>query len=193
MSDTPDVVLLDIGTNDVLQQIPIKDRMRNIDRIVTSLRQKNPNVRIMLAQISPTSDTFRNTNSGLDEYNQQLLSDAQRMTSAASPIVVVDMNTAWSTEQFTQADGIHPNTEGEVQLGPALGERAHLDRDNHSRGPDTGPGDRRADSRANDGRADHHTDGAADCRANGSNHRRADPGAGDNLAGRVHDPFGVRL
>ncbi len=116
MSDTPEIVLLDIGTNDVLQQVPMKDRMRYIDRIVASLRQKNPNVRIMLAQISPTADTFRNTNSGLDEYNEQLLSYAQRMTTTASPIVIVDMNTAWSTERFTQADGIHPTTEGEVQL-----------------------------------------------------------------------------
>ncbi len=116
MSYTPDIVLLYIGTNDVLQQVPMKDRMRNLDRIVTSLRQKNPNVRIVIAQISPTSDTFRNTNSGLDEYNKELLDYAQRMTSTASPIVIVDMNTAWSTAQFTQADGVHPNNEGEVQL-----------------------------------------------------------------------------
>ncbi len=116
VSFTPDIVLLDIGTNDVLQQVPMKDRMRNIDRIVTSLRQKNPNVRIVLAQIAPTSDTFRNTNSGLDEFNKNLLSYAQSTTTGASPIVIVDMNTAWSTAQFTQADGVHPNTEGEVQL-----------------------------------------------------------------------------
>jgi hypothetical protein len=116
MSYTPDIVLLYIGTNDVLQQVPMNDRMRYLDRIVTSLRQKNPNVRILLAQISPTSDTFRNTNSGLDEYNEKLLSYAQRTSSSASPIVIVDMNTAWSTEQFTQADGVHPNTQGEVQL-----------------------------------------------------------------------------
>lgn len=116
MSYTPDIVLLYIGTNDVLQQVPMKDRIRNIDRIIASLRQKNPNVRIVIAQISPTFDTFRNTNSGLDEYNAELLSYAQRMTSAASPIVIVDMNTAWSTTQFVQDDGVHPNTEGEVQM-----------------------------------------------------------------------------
>ena len=116
MSYTPDIVLLYIGTNDVLQQVPMKDRMRNLDRIVASLRQKNPNVRILIAQISPTSDTFRNTNSGLDEYNAELIGYAQRTTTVASPIVIVDMNTAWSTAQFTQDDGVHPNTEGEVQL-----------------------------------------------------------------------------
>ena len=94
----------------------MNDRMRYIDRVIASLRQKNPNVRILLAQISPTSDTFRNTNSGLDEYNEKLLNYAQRTTTTASPDVIVDMNTAWSTERFTQADGVHPNTEGEVQL-----------------------------------------------------------------------------
>lgn len=113
---TPDIVLLYIGTNDVLHPVPMKDRIGNVDRIVSSLRQKNPNVRIVLAQISPTADAFRNTNSGLDEYNAELLSYAQRKTSVASPIVIVDMNTAWSTTMFNQEDGVHPNTEGDIQL-----------------------------------------------------------------------------
>ena len=112
----PDIVLLDIGTNDVLQQVPMNDRMRNIDRIVSKLRQKNPNVRILIAQISPTADTFRNANSGLVEYNEKVLAYAQGATTPASPIVVVDMNAGWSTAQFTQADGIHPNNQGESQL-----------------------------------------------------------------------------
>lgn len=116
MSYTPDVVLLYIGTNDVLQQVPMNDRMRYLDKIISSLRQKNPNVRILIAQISPTSDTFRNTNSGLDDFNKGLVVYAQGKTTTASPIVIVDMNSAWSTAQFTQADGVHPNTEGEIQL-----------------------------------------------------------------------------
>jgi hypothetical protein len=116
MSYTPDVVLLYIGTNDVLYQVPLKDRIQNVGRTVTSLRQKNPNVRILIAQISPTSDTFRNTNSGLDEYNKALVTYAQSTSTSASPIVIVDMNTAWSPTLFNQEDGVHPNTDGEVQL-----------------------------------------------------------------------------
>jgi lysophospholipase L1-like esterase len=112
----PDIVLLDIGTNDLIQQVPMSDRMRNLDRIVSKLRQKNPNVRIAIAQISPTADTFRNAQSGLDEYNEKVLAYGKGATTAASPIVVADMSTAWSTAQFTQADGIHPNNEGESLL-----------------------------------------------------------------------------
>src|SRR5512143_3413174 len=41
-SYTPEVVLLDIGTNDVLQQVPMSERVANLGRIVASLRQKNP-------------------------------------------------------------------------------------------------------------------------------------------------------
>ena len=115
-NSTPEIVLLDIGTNDVLQQVPMSDRMRNLDRIVAKLRQKNPNVRILIAQISPTANTFRNTNSGLDEYNARVLAYARGATTPASPIVVVDMNAGWSTAQFTQGDGIHPNNEGESLL-----------------------------------------------------------------------------
>ncbi len=116
MNYTPDIVLLYIGTNDVLQQVPMSDRMRSMDRIVQSIRQKNPNVKILIAQISPTGDTFRNEYAELNKFNQELLSYAQRVTSTASPIVIVDMNTAWSTDLFNQEDGIHPSTEGEMHL-----------------------------------------------------------------------------
>lgn len=116
MSYTPDIVLLYIGTNDVLHPVPMKDRIGNVDRIVSSLRQKNPNVRLVIAQISPTADAFRNANSGLDEYNAELLRYAERKTSITSPIVIVDMNTAWSPTMFNQEDGVHPNTEGDIQL-----------------------------------------------------------------------------
>jgi hypothetical protein len=116
MSYTPDIVLLYIGTNDVLHPVPVKDRIQNVNRVVSTLRQKNPNVRILLALISPTADEFRNANSELDKYNAELISFAQRTTSTASPIVIVDMNTAWSAAQFDQEDGLHPNAEGEVQL-----------------------------------------------------------------------------
>jgi len=116
MNYTPDVVLLYIGTNDVLQQVPMSDRMRNIDRIVSSLRQKNPNVKIVMAQISPTGDTFRNEYAELAKFNEGLLTYAQQATSTASPIVIVDMYTAWSTDIFDQEDGIHPSSDGEVQL-----------------------------------------------------------------------------
>ncbi len=112
----PDIVLLDIGTNDVIRQVPMSDRMRNLDLIVSQLRQKNPNVRILIAQISPSADEFRNTVGGLDEYNAKVLAYGQAATTPASPIVVVDMSTGWSTAEFTQADGIHPNNEGESQL-----------------------------------------------------------------------------
>ncbi|HOT95279.1 MAG TPA: GDSL-type esterase/lipase family protein [Methanoregulaceae archaeon] len=116
MNYTPDIVLLYIGTNDVLQQIPMSTRMRSIDRIVGSIRQKNPNVKILIAQISPTGDTFRNEYAELPKFNQELLAYAQRATSVASPIVIVDMYSAWSTDLFNQEDGIHTSTEGELQL-----------------------------------------------------------------------------
>lgn len=116
MNYTPDIVLLYIGTNDVLQQIPMSDRMRSMDRIVSSIRQKNPNVKILIAQIAPTSDTFRNEYAELTTFNQELLNYAQRSTSVASPIVIVDMYSAWSTDLFNQEDGIHTSTDGELQL-----------------------------------------------------------------------------
>lgn len=52
----PDVVLLMIGTNDALLQVPLADRLQNLRGIVAQLRARSPGVRILLAQIIPTSD-----------------------------------------------------------------------------------------------------------------------------------------
>jgi len=116
VSNTPDIVLLYIGTNDVMRQVPMKDRIRNMGRIVASLRAKNPNVRILIAQISPTSDLFRNDYAELETFNEELITLAQDRSTSSSPIVLVDMHTAWSPALFDQEDGLHPNNEGEVQI-----------------------------------------------------------------------------
>jgi acyl-CoA thioesterase-1 len=44
-----DMVLLLIGTNDVLHGVPTNQSATNIEKIITVLRQKNPRVTIFLA------------------------------------------------------------------------------------------------------------------------------------------------
>ncbi|ACL15472.1 carbohydrate-binding protein [Methanosphaerula palustris] len=113
---TPDIVLLHIGTNDVIQQVPLATRLSNDAQIIDTLRADNPNVKILIAQIIPTSDSFRNTNSQLIAYNNALPALAAQKSTAQSPVIVVDQYTGYNGFSDNQYDGIHPQTSGEKKM-----------------------------------------------------------------------------
>ncbi len=112
----PDIVLLHVGTNDVIQQVPMATRLANVETIIGLLRQKNPKVRVLMAQIIPTGDSFRNSNSGLISFNQALPALAARLSTSASPVTIIDQYSGYSGVADNQADGIHPKTEGERKM-----------------------------------------------------------------------------
>ena len=112
----PDIVLMHVGTNDVIQQVPMATRLANVEAIVGLLRQKNPKVRVLMAQIIPTGDSFRNSNSGLITYNQALPALAARLSTPASPVTVVDQYSGYHGVNDNQYDGIHPRTSGEQKM-----------------------------------------------------------------------------
>ncbi|WP_440950231.1 carbohydrate-binding protein [Methanosphaerula subterraneus] len=113
---TPDIVLLHIGTNDVLQQVNLSERLSNVDQIINTLRAANPDVKILLAQIIPTSDAFRNSNSELIAFDHALPALAAGKNTTQSPVIVVDMYTGYDGFADNQYDGIHPQTSGEKKL-----------------------------------------------------------------------------
>ena len=113
---TPDIVLLHIGTNDVIRQVPLSQRLSNVALIIDTLRADNPNVKILLAQIIPTSDIFRNQNSGLITYNNALPGLAAQKSTPQSPVIVVDQYTGYDGFRDNQYDGIHPQTSGEKKM-----------------------------------------------------------------------------
>ncbi len=113
---TPDIVLLHIGTNDVIQQVPVSQRLSNVGQIIDTLRADNPNVKILLAQIIPTGDTFRNQNSGLIAYNNAIPALAAQKSTTQSPVIVVDQYSGYNGFSDNQYDGIHPKTSGEKKM-----------------------------------------------------------------------------
>ncbi len=107
----PDVVLLMIGTNDALLQVPLADRLQNLRGIVAQLRAKSPNVRILVAKIIPTADSARNAQQ-IAPYNAALPALAAELSTAQSPIVVVDQYSGYDGAADNVADGIHPARSG---------------------------------------------------------------------------------
>ena len=108
-----DVVLVMLGTNDVLNSVPTDESVRNLEGIIAQLRARNPNAVILLAKIPPTS--FPRPN--LEALNAAIPGVASRLSTAQSPIVVVDMYPGYDGVADNQAPlGIHPAESGEKKI-----------------------------------------------------------------------------
>jgi acyl-CoA thioesterase-1 len=101
-----DVFVLELGANDGLRGIPIAETRRNLQDIIDTVKEKNPDTKIVLAgmQIPPnmgeeyTTD-FRNIFSELAEENNVQLIPFLLEGVAGDP-------------ELNQQDGIHPTAEG---------------------------------------------------------------------------------
>jgi lysophospholipase L1-like esterase len=114
-SRQPHVVLLHMGTNDLLTQgnaptVAAADMRALIDIVQAAA----PTATIVLARIIPSvpgNATIRN------EYNALLATVAAQETTATSRIYVVDQATGFNpTAGVHTHDGIHPNAAGEALM-----------------------------------------------------------------------------
>ena len=117
-SPTPEIVLLHVGTNDAINGVPVATRLANVKSIVTLLRQKNPKVRVMVAKIIPTGDATRNAQQ-IAPFNAGLPALAAEVSTASSPVTVVDLYAGYDGVADNQPDGIHPKTTGERKIAGA--------------------------------------------------------------------------
>lgn len=102
----PDIVLLHIGTNDLWNTdrdpFTISEYVRTL---IFKIRAGRADTDIYLAQIIP-GQPFDVT-----EYNRQLQRIAQEMSTAGSPVILVDMTSNFDPNSDT-SDGVHPNGNG---------------------------------------------------------------------------------
>jgi acyl-CoA thioesterase I len=107
-----DWALVHVGTNDVLQGTSIPAARTNISQIIDKLRNANPAVGILLAQVIPNRP---GNEAAVVALNEEIASLAQLKTTQASPVIVVDQYSGYST--FTHNyDEIHPNDAGEARI-----------------------------------------------------------------------------
>lgn len=108
-----DVALVMLGTNDVLNAVPTAESVRNLEGIIAQLRARNPNAVVLLAKVPPTS--FPRPN--LEALNAAIPGVASRLSTAQSPVVVVDMYAGYNGVADNQAPlGIHPAESGEKKI-----------------------------------------------------------------------------
>jgi acyl-CoA thioesterase-1 len=108
---TPDVVLMHLGTNDAFQNQSTDSTIDELTDLIGMLRADNERVVILLAKLIPST----NSQSNLDALNGRFDALAASLTSATSPVVVVDQASGFNASADT-FDGIHPNEGGEQKM-----------------------------------------------------------------------------
>ena len=110
---TPDIALVHLGTNDMIASESTSSAADKLRQVIEALRSDNPNVIVLLAKLIPV--TPPDINRRIDELNERIGSIAKEMSSAASPVIVVDLNSEFDAKA-DMYDGLHPNESGERKM-----------------------------------------------------------------------------
>ena len=107
----PDVVLIHLGTNDVLGGQSASGIAGELGGVIDAIRASKPDTHILLAKIIPASPNA----SGTAALNRLIDGVASGRSSATSPIRVVDQAAGYAVSD--NYDGVHPGPSGESKLG----------------------------------------------------------------------------
>jgi len=118
---TVDVALIHLGTNDAGGN-DVEGSAAAVASIVQQLRGNNAAVSICIAQIlpfgplpaEPGEPGTTELNAFVSSWNSRLATLASAMTTPASPIVLVDMNSGFSNTDLS--DGVHPTQSGAAKM-----------------------------------------------------------------------------
>ncbi|KAM7185907.1 SGNH hydrolase-type esterase domain containing protein [Naviculisporaceae sp. PSN 640] len=117
-----DVITMHLGTNDIVQQNKaVSDIIAAFTTLVKQMRDHNPRMKIVVAQIIPLG--LGNFNAKVQELNRAIPGWAAQQNTTESPIWVVDQFTGFSGSGDNR-DGVHPNDSGDNKMAniwyPAL-------------------------------------------------------------------------
>jgi acyl-CoA thioesterase-1 len=110
-ANKPDVLLIHIGMNDILQKgsygaIQAAD---NVDKIIDIAKIYNPDVKVVLGQIIGTDK--KNARQDIIYYNQLLANLASKTDS----VILVDQYKDFDSKKDSW-DGLHPNSQGQEKM-----------------------------------------------------------------------------
>ncbi|MBD1822466.1 cellulose-binding protein [Cyanobacteria bacterium FACHB-DQ100] len=107
----PDVVLIHLGTNDILGGQSFDGAIAELRKLIEVMRQRNPRLKILISQLIPSSGGEALT----QQFNQQIVALARSINSQTSPVILVDQFSGFDVQQDTY-DGLHPNESGEQKM-----------------------------------------------------------------------------
>lgn len=114
----PDIVLMHLGTNDMWGgSIPVSSVLAAYTTLIGQMRANNPTMKILVAQIIPMNPPSCPTCAAeVQSLDQAIPGWAAGLTTAQSPIIVVDQWTGFDDATDTGGDGVHPNDAGFAKM-----------------------------------------------------------------------------
>ncbi len=108
LNQKPDVFVLELGANDGLRGIPLEETRANLQSIIDKVREKNPEVEIILAgmQIPP--------NMGPEYTSEFRIIYPDLAKSNEIALIPFLLDGVAGNPQLNQRDGIHPTADGQV-------------------------------------------------------------------------------
>ncbi|MBC8985203.1 arylesterase [Pedobacter sp. N36a] len=105
-----DLLVLELGANDGLRGLPLKETKNNLQQIIDKVRKKNPEVKIVLAgmQIPPSMGTDY-----AKEFKSLFPELARKNDLVLVPFLLQGVG---GVPKLNQGDGIHPTAEGQKIL-----------------------------------------------------------------------------
>ncbi len=121
--NVPDVAVIHLGAEDIAASDaaagPLADGIvRNIDRVIGSLRSKNPKVKIVVARAFPMKGKEEVT----ELLNQKLLVLARSPASTPQPVVVAGMDRSFDIDLDLGKDAPLPSAGGAMKIAATLSE-----------------------------------------------------------------------
>ncbi|ORY09648.1 SGNH hydrolase-type esterase domain-containing protein [Clohesyomyces aquaticus] len=112
----PDIMMIHLGTNDVIQRKSTADTINAYSTLVDQMRASKPTMKILFSQLIPIDPKkFSGAQQGIIDLNKAIATWAPTKSTSQSPIVVIDNFTGFNVTTDT-VDGEHPNDSGNQKL-----------------------------------------------------------------------------
>jgi acyl-CoA thioesterase I len=110
-----DVFVLELGANDGLRGLPIDQTRANLQGIISKVKGKYPNVKIVMAGMMVPP----NMGEGYSNEFKKIYPDLAKKNGAT--LIPFLLENVAGNEKLNQADGIHPNIEGHKLVAEHVG------------------------------------------------------------------------
>ena len=124
----PDIVLMHLGTNDLIQGVPLETIVSNLDALIELITQNAPGRRLFVATVIPIAQnrngkTIAEWEAAISEYNTEVRNRVQFHANEGRNVTLVEMHDSLEytspnpAETFFQpGDGTHPGQAGYDQM-----------------------------------------------------------------------------
>ncbi|GLZ01981.1 SGNH/GDSL hydrolase family protein [Actinoplanes sp. NBRC 103695] len=110
----PDVVLINVGTNDTIQNYDLPNAPARMRALVQRIVAARPGIAVVFSTLVPSRDAGNNAET--QAFNAQLPAIARDEQAAGHRVHLADLNSSLTVDDIS-SDGIHPTDAGYVKMG----------------------------------------------------------------------------